>query len=168
VLYFRAAGAQLLTVGRASTCSERFASNEDVKLELRTTNVIGRHQGNVGNRFMATDTISTGGLTLVMSNVTDAAIVQCRGTLTLENHEFLKRQVKAMIACNARIVLDLSELTRMDSSGLGTIVGLYLSAKTGGCNLDFVNLNKQIRELLKLSNLLSIFETCGREGIRIP
>jgi anti-sigma B factor antagonist len=117
---------------------------------------------------MAPDTISTGSLTLVMSNVPDAAIVQCRGTLTLENHEFLKRQVKAMIACNARIVLDLSDLTRMDSSGLGTIVGLYVSAKAGGCNLDFVNLNKQIRELLKLSNLLSIFETCGRQGIRIP
>jgi anti-anti-sigma factor len=56
----------------------------------------------------------------------------------------------------------------MDSSGLGTVVGLYVSAKAARCNIAFVNLKKQIRELLKVSNLLSIFETCGREGIRIP
>jgi hypothetical protein len=45
---------------------------------------------------------------------------------------------------------------------------LYVSAKARRCDLDLINLNKQIRDLLALSNLLSIFETCGRQGIRMP
>jgi anti-anti-sigma factor len=66
------------------------------------------------------------------------------------------------------MVLDLSEVTRMDSSGLGTVVGLYLSARNKSCDFDLINLNKQIRDLLAISNLLSIFETVGRHGMRMP
>jgi hypothetical protein len=57
---------------------------------------------------MAPHTISTDNLALTISNIPDAAVVECRGTLTLENHGFLKHQVKVIIACNPRIVLDLT------------------------------------------------------------
>ena len=66
------------------------------------------------------------------------------------------------------MVLDLSDVTHMDSSGLGAIVGLYVCARGRSCDFDLINLNKQIRDLLAISNLLSIFETGGRQGIRIP
>jgi hypothetical protein len=46
--------------------------------------------------------------------------------------------------------------------------GLYLSARGRTCDLHLINLNKQIRDLLALSNLLSIFETVGREGMCMP
>ena len=35
-------------------------------------------------------------------------------------------------------------------------------------SIDLINLNKQIRDLLAISNLLSIFETVGRDGMRMP
>jgi len=35
-------------------------------------------------------------------------------------------------------------------------------------SIDLINLNKQIRDLLAISNLLSIFETVGRPGMRMP
>ena len=97
-----------------------------------------------------------------------ATVVQCRGTLTVESSDFLKREVRSRIPEKGRMVLDLSDVTRMDSSGLGAIVGLYLSARGKSCDFDLVNLKKQIRDLLAISNLLSIFETCGRQGIRMP
>ena len=112
--------------------------------------------------------ISTSGLSLDISTLEDAVVVRCHGSLMVENSDFLKREVRSRIPIKGRMVLDLSELTRMDSSGLGAIVGLYLSARNKSCGLELINLNKQIRDLLAISNLLSIFETCARQGIRMP
>jgi anti-anti-sigma factor len=113
-------------------------------------------------------TISTSGLSLHISALEGAIFVQCHGTLTFDSSDFLRREVKSRIPDKGRVVLDLSEVTRMDSSGLGAIVGLYLSARSRSCNFDVINFNKQIRNLFAISNLLSIFETCGRQGIRMP
>ena len=112
--------------------------------------------------------VSNPGLSLSVSEVDGVTLVQCRGDLMYENSDFLKREVRSRIPDKGRMTLDLTALTRMDSSGLGAIVGLYLSARGRGCDFDLINLNKQIRDLLSISNLLSVFETCGRQGIRMP
>jgi anti-anti-sigma factor len=80
----------------------------------------------------------------------------------------LKAEAKPLLLKGRQVVLDLSDLVQMDSSGLGTLVGLYISAKTVGCGLELVNLSPRIRELLSLANVLSLFEACGRSGARIP
>jgi anti-anti-sigma factor len=112
--------------------------------------------------------VSTPGITLSISTWPDTVVAHCRGSFTFETCAFVKTQLKDRLPEKGRMVLDLSEVTRMDSSGLGTIVGLYLSAKRRNCELDLINLNKQIRDLLAISNLLSIFETVGRHGMRMP
>jgi anti-anti-sigma factor len=98
----------------------------------------------------------------------DATVVQCSGRLTLEHAARLKTEVKGMISAHKRIILDLAELVFMDSSGLGTIVGLYISARSAGCRIELMNMSKPIRELMGLSHLLEVFEACGRSGTRIP
>jgi anti-sigma B factor antagonist len=45
----------------------------------------------------------------------------------------------------------------MDSLGLGTVVRLYVSARSAGCDLKLINLGSRIRHLLSISNLLSVF-----------
>jgi anti-anti-sigma factor len=55
-------------------------------------------------------------------------------------------------------VLDLTDLAYLDSSGLGTLVGLKVSAaKEGYCRLELVNLSSRVKELLRLSNLTQLF-----------
>jgi anti-sigma B factor antagonist len=93
-----------------------------------------------------------------------AIVVKCAGRLTAENSGALKSHVRGMIPTEKRIVLDLSDLTAMDSSGLGTVVGLYVSARHAKCEFQLVNLSKRVRELLGLSNLLGVFEDCGKYG----
>jgi anti-anti-sigma factor len=98
----------------------------------------------------------------------DATVVRCTGRLTAETSPQLKTEVKALLPNKRPLILDLSELGYMDSSGLGTLVGLYISAKGAKCELQLLNLSTRIRELLSITNVLSVFETCGRTGMRLP
>jgi anti-sigma B factor antagonist len=97
----------------------------------------------------------------------DATVVECHGKLIAENAPLLKSEVREMIPNQRRIILDLKEVPLMDSSGLGTIVGLYVSARTRRCAFELMNANQQIRELFRISNLLSLFEVVGRGGGRM-
>ena len=71
-----------------------------------------------------------------------------------------------MIPHAKRIVLTL--IASLDSSGLGTVVGLYLSAKKADCDFQLINLSKRVSDLLGMTRLLSVFEACGRYMIRMP
>ena len=105
---------------------------------------------------------------LQISTREDEVTVQCVGRLTFDHAEILKQQVKSMIPQKKRIILDLSGVTQMDSSGLGTLVSLYVSARKGNCDLLLVNYSKPVRHLLGLTNLLSVFEAAGRHGTKLP
>lgn len=119
---------------------------------------------------MSTDSAAAGTAGLQMHTYTweDAAVVQCAGRLTAETSDALKSQVKHLILNAPRIILDLNGVARMDSSGLGALVGLYTSAKKAGCNLQLINYNKSIKDLFGVTNLLSVFEACAQAGTRFP
>lgn len=97
----------------------------------------------------------------------DAMVVECAGRLTTEYAPRLKTEVKSMIPAQKRIILDLGKVAFMDSSGVGTLVGLYISARNAGCKLEVCNMSKAVRDLLGMSHLLSVFEACGRYGMRM-
>jgi anti-sigma B factor antagonist len=97
-----------------------------------------------------------------------AAIVECTGRLTAGVTELLKSEVKGLIPKSKRIILDLTALVQMDSSGLGTLVGLYVSCRTAGCELRLINLNKQVKELLGMTNLFSVFGSVGQHLTKLP
>jgi len=78
----------------------------------------------------------------------------------------LQSKIRELIPDNKRIVLDLTELTMMDSNGLGTLVRLYVTARSAGCNLELINLGPHVRELLGMTNLLSVFTMIGENDIR--
>ena len=68
-------------------------------------------------------------LRLRVSAKEDATVVECSGRLTADVAAILKNEVRDLIPSSRRIVIDLTDLTHMDSSGLGVLVGLYVSAK---------------------------------------
>ncbi len=96
------------------------------------------------------------------------ATVHCSGKLVAGVTETLSTEVRQLIPHSKRIVLDLTDLTHMDSMGLGTIVRLLVSSKAAGCALELINLSARIRQLFGLTNLLSVFEVCGEQRIKLP
>lgn len=111
---------------------------------------------------------SASALTLEAVAQPSAIIVRCKGVLNSTNSSLLKARVKGVLRQTERVVLDLTDLSQMDSSGLGTIVGVYVSAKNAGCALEIINLSARLRELFSLTNLISLFEPCGRYPVKFP
>ena len=97
----------------------------------------------------------------------DCTVVECFGRLTSDNVPLLKDEMREACERKVRIVLDLKEVPMMDSSGLGAVVTLHVSARTRGCRLEVVNASKQILELFSMTNVLSLFEATGRCGGRL-
>jgi anti-sigma B factor antagonist len=64
--------------------------------------------------------------------------------------------VRPMIPDTKRILLDLTDLTHMDSMGLGSVVRLYVSAKSADCDLELINFGERIRKMLSTTHLLSV------------
>src|SRR5271167_133693 len=84
--------------------------------------------------------------------------VICHGRVVSETAGQIKEFVKPLIPKGGRIVLDLTDVSYLDSSGLGILVGLKVSAvKEGYCKLELVNLSPRVKELLSLSNLTRLF-----------
>lgn len=105
-------------------------------------------------------------LTIDIKPFDGGAVVYCHGRLVAGVTDILYLGVKALIPGTKRIVLDLTDLSYSDSMGLGTLVRLYASAKAAGCSLELINLSKQIRSLLGLTDLLGIFTAVGEKGIK--
>jgi anti-sigma B factor antagonist len=105
-------------------------------------------------------------LALAVDRSGDAAAVRCSGRLVAGVNNRLYLEVSQLIPTSKRILLDLTDLTHMDSSGLGTLVRLYVSAKSAGCALQLFNIGKPIRNLLGVTHLLSVFEIIGNNNIR--
>ncbi len=98
----------------------------------------------------------------------DATVVQCTGKLTAGLTGILRDEVKRLIPQSKKIILDLTLLTQMDSMGLGTIVGLYVSAKSSGTALILINLSQRVCDLFRITNVWSILEVYGENIIRLP
>jgi|SRR5579871_4772668 len=98
----------------------------------------------------------------------EAAVARCRGKLVAGVHDVLYTEIRQLMPDSKRIVLDLTDLTHMDSMGLGTIVRLYVSAKSAGCGLELINIGPRVRQLLGVTNLWSVFTVIGEHGVRMP
>jgi anti-sigma B factor antagonist len=98
----------------------------------------------------------------------DHALVLCHGRLVAGVSDVLYREVSKLLPGAKRIVLDLTDLSKMDSMGLGSIVRLYVSCKSAGTELQLINLGPRIRQLLGMTHLLSAFTVIGDNNVIIP
>ena len=62
-----------------------------------------------------------------------------------------------------KIILNVGDLTYVDSSGLGEMVASYSTAKKGGSTLKLANIGKRLEDLLVMTKLLAVFESHDSE-----
>ena len=99
-------------------------------------------------------------LTFVEKEVNGVIVVQVSGRVTLgDESNQLRTKLKDILSQGkTRIVLDLAEVSYIDSAGLGTLVAGFTSAQNQGANLKLANLTKRFREQLNITKLVTIFD----------
>jgi len=107
---------------------------------------------------MAANPIPIPELQLETSRTQDEILVRCTGRITSTSSAMLHTTVRSLIPETKRVVLDLTDVSYMDSSGLGAIVGIYLSAKRHQRELKLINLNQRLKDLFRIMNLAKVFE----------
>ena len=86
-------------------------------------------------------------------------VVYCSGRIVFgDETASLRETVKNLLGENLHVVLNLGGVSYIDSGGLGTLVGLYTSAKAAGGNVKLANLTQRVRDQLVLTKLVTVFE----------
>ena len=83
-------------------------------------------------------------------------LVRASGRIVSSSTALLQAALRPLISENRLVVLDLTSVSYLDSSGLGSIVGLWVAGKRNKCDLKLIRLNDRIKDLLRLSNLTSL------------
>jgi len=94
--------------------------------------------------------------TLLAEGVT---IVACSGKIVFgEESSGLRESLKKLLTSTKHIVLNLSGVNYIDSGGLGTLVGVYSSARAAGADIKLTGLGQRLRDLLAITKLATVFE----------
>jgi anti-sigma B factor antagonist len=107
---------------------------------------------------MAANPIAISELTFEVVKSSDETLVRCNGRIVSATLREFQETVRQLIPGTKRVVLDLTNVSYLDSSGLGALVGIYLTAKRQECELKLINLNQRLKELFRLTRLGAIFE----------
>ncbi len=92
-------------------------------------------------------------------------IVVCHGRIVFgEESNYLREKLKEILVSARQIVLDLSGVTYIDSGGLGTLVGVYSSARAAGADVKLTGLNQRIKDVLQITKLVTVFEVYDTEA----
>ena len=93
-----------------------------------------------------------------------ATVVDCHGRIVFGDESIALREfVKDVLKSNNQIVINLAGVNYIDSGGLGTLVGLYTSARSAGGVIKLANLTNRVGELLQVTKLLTVFEVFESE-----
>lgn len=87
------------------------------------------------------------------------------GAAVLEFRETIAPQIEA--ADKPRILINLEYVNKVDSAGLGALMEAHAIAKRKNGRIGMINVGKQIRNLIILSRLASIFEHYESENAAI-
>ena len=91
-------------------------------------------------------------------------VVDCSGRLVFgEESASLRDTVKKLIAQSPKVVLNLHDVTHIDSGGLGTLVSLYTTARTAGGAVKLARLSQRVGDLLQVTKLLTVFDVFDTE-----
>jgi anti-sigma B factor antagonist len=84
-------------------------------------------------------------------------VIALTGPIVMATLSDFQAQLRAETA--PTVVLDFSEVPFIDSSGLGSMISVFLHYKTGNRKLGLVGMNEKCRALMKMTNVENLFPT---------
>ncbi len=108
-------------------------------------------------------------LRMTERDVSGVTVLDIEGRIVLgEESNSFREKVKSLLAAGKKkIVLNLAQVTYIDSAGLGTLVATFHSARSQGAMLKLVNLGSKFKEVLQVTKLMTVFDTYDNEPAAI-
>src|SRR6476646_8820377 len=106
-----------------------------------------------------------GAMTIEERAIGSVVVLDMSGRLVLgDGDQLLKQRVSSHLEQgNRQVVLNVGNLSYVDSSGLGVIVGSCLAARNQGGALRLVNPSSRLHQLLAMAKLLTVVDVCQSE-----
>ena len=100
------------------------------------------------------------GLRIAEVQVGDVTILRMSGRLELEEGDLVLRDYVNRLVDEGRvkIVLDVKEVRRIDSAGIGMLVSKYLSTRKQGGTIKLLHLTRRSDHLMDITRLATVFE----------
>jgi anti-sigma B factor antagonist len=99
-------------------------------------------------------------------DIRGVTVVDVSGRITLgEGSSMLREMVRDMTGKGQlKIVLNLGDVTYIDSSGIGELVSSFTTVKNSGGELKLLNLTKKVHDLLQITKLYTVFDVHNDES----
>jgi anti-sigma B factor antagonist len=102
---------------------------------------------------------------LTTRQVGDVTVVDAAGRITLgEGASVFRDSIRDLLAKgNKKLLVNLSEVSYIDSSGIGEMVSAFTSVTNNGGQLKLLGLSKRVKDLLQITKLYTVFEAFDDE-----
>ena len=103
---------------------------------------------------------------LTSRQVGDVTVVDAAGRITLgEGASAFREKVRELVNNNSKkILLNLGDVSYIDSSGIGELVSGFTTVTNSGGQLKLVGLSKRVKDLLQITKLYTVFEAFDDEA----
>ena len=108
-------------------------------------------------------------LTIASREVDGVTVLDLSGRITLgEGSVQLREAIRDLIGKGQKmILLNLGDVSYIDSSGLGELVSAFTTSKNQGAALKLLNLTKKVKDVLQLTKLYTVFDIYEDEASAI-
>lgn len=98
--------------------------------------------------------------------VGDVSVIDVTGRITLgEGSSALRDALRELLGNNQKkILLNLGDVSYIDSSGIGELVSGFTSVTNAGGQLKLLNLSKRVKDLLQITKLYTVFDVHDDEA----
>ena len=106
---------------------------------------------------------------LTTRQVGDVTVVDASGRITLgEGSSAFREKVRELInGGNKKILVNLGDVSYIDSSGIGELVSSFTTTSNAGGSLKLLNLTKRVVDLLQITKLYTVFEVFEDEATAV-
>jgi len=108
-------------------------------------------------------------LRMTERDVSGVSVLDIEGRIVLgEESNSFREKVKSLLAAGKKkVILNLANVSYIDSAGLGTLVATFHSARSQGATLKLTNLGAKFKEVLQVTKLMTVFDTYDNEAAAI-
>jgi len=106
---------------------------------------------------------------LTIRQVGDVTVIDANGRITLgEGSSTFRDSIKDLTAKgNKKLLLNLGDVSYIDSSGIGEMVSGFTSVTNQGGQLKLLKLTKRVKDLLQITKLYTVFEVFDDEAAAV-